>query len=404
MTLPRRLSALVVNYGTARFAAACVASLAREWLAAGGERGALELVVVDNASPNESERDLAALERVGARLVRSKENLGYARGANLALAHSAGERDDWIAVLNADLCFLPGSLEALFRSPASPRLGLLAPACYVDPACELALPPHRPPSVASTLAELAAEHSPDAARRLATQRARFAERVWAARDARLELPLLSGAALFAPRTTLARLGGLFDERYPLYYEDTDLARRVRAHDLACEFEPRARIVHHWARSSGVGAEFEADPRARFRVSQRAYFERWHGAFAARALAALDEASSRRAPVERCPPIHPLVELGPCATAPELVLPRAGRWVIELAMTPHFPLAAGVLVDGERWRASPRAWEWFFPGRYYLRALDRGSFECAGAWTFDKTSPARQDPLSLEETARDRGAL
>jgi GT2 family glycosyltransferase len=403
MTLPRRLSALVVNYGTARFARTCVASLAREWRAAGGAQDALEVVVVDNPSPRDEREELAALEGDGVRVLRAGENLGYAGGANFALAATRGEHDDWLAVLNPDLCFLPGSLAALFAEPLSARLGVLAPACFVDPACALALPPLALPSVAGQLAELASEHSPELALRLANVRARRADRVWRETHARLELPMLSGAALFLPRATLERVDGLFDARYPLYYEDTDLAKRVHAAGLENVFEPRARIVHHWARSSGVGAEFEADPRARFRKSLFAYFERWHGALAARLVADVELASARRAPHERCPPIHDFVDLGALTAPPELALPRSADWLVELALTPHFPLAAGASISGARWRIAPRTWEWLFPGRYWLRALSRPNLAFGAAWTFDKTSPARQDPLSLDETAADRGA-
>ncbi|MCE9593530.1 MAG: glycosyltransferase [Planctomycetes bacterium] len=406
MSLPRRLSALVVNYGTARFASACLASLEREWLAAGGAREQLELVVVDNASPHERPEDLVALEARGARLIRATENLGYARGANLALAHSSGAPDDWVAVLNPDLFFLPGSLAALFAEAALPRLGLLAPACYVDPTCELALPPHQPPTLGDFVADVAAEHSPAVALRRASSRARRAEAVWRSNDACLALPMLSGAALFFPRTTLVALrgSGLFDERFPLYFEDTDLALRVRDAGLVNVFESRARIVHHWARSSGVGADFDGEPNARFHVSRRAYVERRHGKLAARAIDALSLAAEARGPSERCPPIHAFEALGCRAEAPELRFPRRENWVVELALAPHFPLAAGVLVDGERWRFNPRAWEWLFAGRYWLRALEPSTARCVAAWTFDKTSAARQDPLTLEETARDRGAL
>jgi GT2 family glycosyltransferase len=406
MSLPRRLSALVVNYRTARFARACLLSLEREWLAAGGARDALELVVVDNASPNERAEDLAALERCGARVVRSAENLGYARGANFALAHSSGEPGDWVAVLNPDVFFLPGSLAALFAEEAIPRLGLLAPACYVDPGCEVALPPHRPPTVRDFLADVAAEHLPSIARGRARDRSLRAERVWRMDDGRFVLPMLSGAALFFRRALLDVLGhgGLFDERYPLYFEDTDLARRVRAAGYESLFESRARIVHHWARSSGVGADFDGDPNARFRISRRAYVERWHGRLAARAIDALSHATEARGPSERCPPIHSFEALGPCVDPPEIRFPRRERWVVELALAPHFPLAAGVLVDGDRWSFGPRAWEWIFAGRYWLRALEPQTARCVAAWTFDKTTPARQDPLTLEETAGDRGAL
>ncbi|HAL22429.1 MAG TPA: glycosyl transferase [Stenotrophomonas sp.] len=61
----------------------------------------------------------------------------------------------------------------------------------------------------------------------------------------------SGAALMLPRALWQQLGG-FDTRYkPAYYEDTDLAFRVRAQGLRVLVQPASRVVHDEGTSNGT---------------------------------------------------------------------------------------------------------------------------------------------------------
>jgi hypothetical protein len=84
---------------------------------------------------------------------------------------------------------------------------------------------------------------------------------------------------------------------------------------------------------------------------------------------------------------------------ELALPAEGDLFMELSMTPHFSLCAGVAIHGaelgESWSFPASAWDWLFPGTYFLRAVDSGSGEVHGTWTFTKTVSARSQALASE---------
>ena len=99
---PRRLSALVVNYNSGGFAAGCVESLIHEWAAEGRDPGALEVVLIDNASPQDQTSHLERCESLGARVIRSEQNHGYAGGMNRCLELTEGEATDVVAVLNPE--------------------------------------------------------------------------------------------------------------------------------------------------------------------------------------------------------------------------------------------------------------------------------------------------------------
>ena len=127
------LSALIVNYNTGSYAECCVASLLREWAREGRERSKLEIVLVDNASPEPQEPHLSNLEALGVTVIRSSENLGYARGINVCYERTRGEPGDVVAILNPDLHFLPGTIERLIDYLFEhPECGAVDPSACID--------------------------------------------------------------------------------------------------------------------------------------------------------------------------------------------------------------------------------------------------------------------------------
>jgi hypothetical protein len=64
--------------------------------------------------------------------------------------------------------------------------------------------------------------------------------------AEVEQPMCSALAL--RRTTLAQVG-LFDEAFPLYFNDVDLSYRMKQAGWRTLFVPEARVIHHFGRSS-----------------------------------------------------------------------------------------------------------------------------------------------------------
>jgi glycosyltransferase involved in cell wall biosynthesis len=66
-----------------------------------------------------------------------------------------------------------------------------------------------------------------------------------------EVDYCSGASLIIPRALFSELGG-FDSRYaPAYYEDTDLAFRIKAQGRKVLFQPLSVVVHYEGMTSGT---------------------------------------------------------------------------------------------------------------------------------------------------------
>src|SRR6185295_15396697 len=179
-----------------------------------------ELLVVDNGS--------SAPLPPGVRVLRPGRNLGFAGGANAGAAEARGEI---LLLLNPDVVPEEGALERLLEGfAAHPQAAGLAPRLS-GPAGEpqAAWQLRRLPSPWTCL--LQALPLPDLS----------ASKPEPASGAPIEQP--AAAALALRREALAQVGG-FDARFhPAWFEDVDLARRLRQAGLTILYWPAARFRH-----------------------------------------------------------------------------------------------------------------------------------------------------------------
>ena len=91
---------------------------------------------------------------------------------------------------------------------------------------------------------------------------------------------VSGAALAIKRSTWNAVGGFSPEFSPAYYEDTDLAFKVRASGAPVRYAPLSRVVHHEGLSCGTDADPEtAEGLKRFQTIHAPLFQsKWRDAF------------------------------------------------------------------------------------------------------------------------------
>ena len=395
----RRLSALFVNHSSGAWTLRAVESLQLEWARDGRAPEDLEVIVFDSGSRPGEQTWWRSLERAGARVLRSQENVGYATGLNRAYQASSGRPDDVVALLNPDLYFPAGSVRPLLeRLERATDVTMVAPRCFVDEARCLRLPPNELPSPKLELWDLLASRLPRFARRLLRVRSERAERFWSA-----ELPLrqemLSGACLFLRRRTVDELGSPMDGAYPLYFEDADLCARLKKSGGRLELVPEAEVLHHWSRSAGP--TFAGEVAARWSASRA----RFHGAhsrgpldlLARGARALLERQLTRLAPRAA----HDLQQLGRLTDPPRFEVGREGSFQLELSLTPFWGLSAGVQFEGDALELGARTWAWLFPGTYYARVVDRSSGELVGAWQFHKSSVARSWPLDPQSLPQPR---
>ncbi len=365
------LSALVVNYNSTRLAQEMLQSLAdQEAKSPEGRPLEIEFIFVDNASPMqdpEALRDIELLaeERLPGRILNHDENLGYAGGMNLAFAEARGE---YLLVLNPDLVFMPGCVEALYAHLRShPGTGACGPIGYWDRGKEVRLPPNILPTLGDLWSCTLAHVFEGANRSYIDRRMRGALRTYKAQED-IVLDMLSGACLMLPRGVIEEMGSFWDASFPLYYEDTDLFRRIRKLGKVLVQVAGAEIAHFYNRS---GTTNQSEAMRRYWIAKRRYYHKYYGpvgaAFEAMSRRFLQSGLSTRA---RKKMEARVVDLGDFSEPPTLELGRdCQEFLIEICQDAAFLLAAGILGSGASWTPGDSFWSAFGNSEYYLRCLD-----------------------------------
>jgi GT2 family glycosyltransferase len=262
------ISLLLVNYRSAQ--------LAREAIRTARLSSAapLQVIVVDNSG---DEAEAAALRDVADTLLVSPRNLGYAGGINAGRRAAAGET---LIVTNPDVTFGAGAIDRLAEELRDAAVA--GPALFWDDAHEWMLPPGDLGTGWAKIDEILAGRSREWFGQ--RDRRRFRKRVafWSL-QATTAVRMLSGAVLAIRAADFDRAGG-FDERFALYFEESDFLRRIAALRSRIVYVPAARCRHLYNQSAGQVA---GEAAARYAESELRYLEKWNGPFAARLLKRLE---------------------------------------------------------------------------------------------------------------------
>lgn len=231
------VSILLVNWNTRELTLQCLDSL-RDGV---DDDLSHEVVVVDNGSVDGS---VEALERRSDidHLIVNRENRGYASAVNHAYAAATG---DLLLLLNSDVVLRPGALSTLARFLREHRDVAGVGPLYVNPDGTRQHHYYRLPTFWTIFA-----HSNALLRRLPP----FAGRIRAYRmldddfSQPRPVPQASATCLLLRRSCLpAEL--IFDERYPVYFNDVALARRLADEGRELWMTPESVVQHELGAST-----------------------------------------------------------------------------------------------------------------------------------------------------------
>ncbi|MCX5989596.1 MAG: glycosyltransferase, partial [Chloroflexi bacterium] len=246
--------AVIVSYNVAPLLHECLASIA-DAAEAGGIT--VHVVVIDNASSDHS-IEVARANR-NTTVVANTRNVGFGVACNQGIAIARAIGSEHVLFLNPDARLAPDALAALRNAlETSPRHAIAGP--------DLRFPDGRPqPSRRRfpNLATLLVESTPLQWRgggidgspgwpliEPIIRRYQCADLA----DVPGTVDWISGACLLIRVTALAAVGG-FDPAFFLYFEETDLAHRLRESGWTCTYTPEARVFHHRSQSAdqNIGA-------------------------------------------------------------------------------------------------------------------------------------------------------
>jgi N-acetylglucosaminyl-diphospho-decaprenol L-rhamnosyltransferase len=227
------IAVVIVNFNTGDWLARCLASIE----AARGDIAA-QVVVIDNAS---SDGSADAAEAAGVRLIRNATN----RYLSPAWNQGAAETDSpFLLFLNPDTEWFHGTLADLVAvARANPRAGIVGPMLR-NPDGTVYPSGRRFPSLANAVGH--AFVSP------ITRDNRFTRRYemegWD-RTTERQVDWVSGACMLFPRSAFDEMRG-FDEGFPLYAEELDIATRLRDAGWSVVFTPAVEVIHAVGISTG----------------------------------------------------------------------------------------------------------------------------------------------------------
>ena len=268
------ISVLIVLWNQAHLTLRCLRALHSE--SAGGNCPSLEVVLIDNASSDETAELLSHI--YGPRVIRNQQNVGFVRAANQAAAVARGRG---LLFLNNDAFVRSGALVAaladLERAPDVGAVGgrLIMPSGLLQEAGSIIW------SDASTLGY---------GRGLAAD----AGEVMFRRD----VDYCSAAFLMTSRGVWEKLGGFSASYAPAYYEEADYCMRLREAGFRVVYEPSAAVDHYEFGSeakSGAAVAATLANRKRFRIRHADVLRLAHFPYAPTNVLAARE---RRTPARR----------------------------------------------------------------------------------------------------------
>ncbi|MDE0368106.1 MAG: glycoside hydrolase family 99-like domain-containing protein [Gammaproteobacteria bacterium] len=266
------ISIVIPVYGNCQTTLHCLKSLA-----AITDGRSIEIIVVDDCSQDESGAVLSELP--GIRYIRNDENLGFLQSCNRGADQARGRH---LLLLNNDTLVQDGAIDALADTfEMHGDVGLVGAKLYFDD---------------GSLQEAGGIVFSDGS---ASNYGRGDDPRKPEYNYVRDADYCSGAAIMLPLALWRELGG-FDSYYVrAYYEDTDLAMRVREAGYRVLYQPFAKLVHSEGATSGTDLSqgekrYQAENRVRFLGRWRKTLEARHLAPSTRPDIARDRAAAGRA--------------------------------------------------------------------------------------------------------------
>ena len=230
------IDVVIVNWNSGRDLYCCLDSLA----AAADACLIRQVVVVDNGSSDDSLHHPPLALPVT--IDHARRNLGFARACNRGAAAGTAP---FLLFLNPDTEIAPGALGAALtafeRETQEDPIGIVG-VRLVDESGRIVRSCSRFPTPLAFLARAGAIDRLPSGRRLGAFMTDWPH------DGSRVVDQVMGAFLMIRRSLFEPLGG-FDERFPLYYEDLDLALRARRAGFVSWFEASAEVMHRGGGSS-----------------------------------------------------------------------------------------------------------------------------------------------------------
>ncbi|OGK57247.1 hypothetical protein A3I50_00180 [Candidatus Roizmanbacteria bacterium RIFCSPLOWO2_02_FULL_37_9] len=225
------LSIIITSYNTREITRNCLDSILKSL-----KKSSLnyEIIVVDNASPDDSAKMLESLRINDLRIIENKKNLGFGKANNQAVELASS---DYILFLNSDILVLDSAIKELYKFYKQNEnminfLGgkLLNKDMTLQPSCG---PFYTLPVVFAAL----------------FLRGDYYSLTRYSPNKLKEVDWISGACILTKKQYLQLING-FDDNIFMYMDEIDLLYRAKMKNYRVFFYPNARFIHLGSASSG----------------------------------------------------------------------------------------------------------------------------------------------------------
>lgn len=227
-------SIIVVNYQTYQLTKDTINSIIDKF-----HSFSYEIIVVDNASKDDSLDKLQKDFKDKVKFIASKENNGFAAGNNLAIEKAKGR---YVLLLNSDTVVLDDSLDKIYKYMEE-NVDVGATGCQVilesgelDKACRRSFP--NPQNAFYRLFHIPTKNKKDNYNLDELDD-----------DGIYEIDCLTGAFMFIRKTALKDIGGGLDGTFFMYGEDIDLCYRIKKAGWKIVYFGKSKIIHYKGASS-----------------------------------------------------------------------------------------------------------------------------------------------------------
>lgn len=258
------ISIIIVNYKSKEKVLKCIAAVKHSDLI-----GIIyEIILIDNAS-NDNIFDAIRERNLDIILIQSLKNLGMGAGNNLGIAKAKGE---YFLILNPDTYVGKNTIKILHSYLKENRLvGIVGPKMYY-PNGQLQYTCFRFPKIYTFLLRrtFLGMYFEDYLNEYLMKDYN--------REEIKEVDWIMGSCILIRKSIMNKIGKIFDDRFWMYLEDTDLCRRIWEAGYKVVYNPKASAIHDHGRGSSKYpwyiAPFKDKLSRAHIISWFKYFSKW----------------------------------------------------------------------------------------------------------------------------------
>jgi len=213
----------------------------------------VETIVVDNGSTDETQEKLRGykLQNMSFKLIRNKENLGFAEGNNIGMRDALKRGADYVLLMNNDVIVPRNLVVQLIKvAERDSKIGLLAPKMYFAKGYEFHKEKYSKKDLGKVIWYAGGMIDWD---NIYSSHKGVDEVDKGQYDKQEETDIVNGACALIRKEVIEDIGYL-DKKLFLYWEDADYSQRARRKGWKIVYTPETHLWHKVAQASGIGSD------------------------------------------------------------------------------------------------------------------------------------------------------